>query len=284
MAVVAVAASSDQNDPLVSLELAPSYQGWVYLPIWNAPRPIKQVLSAHLDLSPDSTSSNPISLSNVFEQFPDPAPAVDCLFQVQEQWRPIAESIFERAWHHRLLHRAEKIFAHSIARNAFQLVQALNLVRRLSKQHQQSLQAGQLSPVWPQVVKARRRLHWLWIRQQWLEMWSEMDDEFRKTLRRQETIRAKRNHWDALIKADELYQVSNLLYEALKDWPDHLVPNPSKVLSVWYVLMLSECGASNEDLNHRLRRDDGSLRSWSKIVQDKCGYEKRKVNRRSGSL
>ncbi len=278
MAVGAVAASPDQNDPLVSLELAPSYQGWAYLPIWNAPRPTKQVLTAHLDLSPDPTSSNPISLSNVFEQFPDPARAVDCLFQVQEQWRPIAKSIFERAWHHRLLHRAEKIFAHSIARNAFQLVQALNLVRRLSKQHQQSLQAGQLSPVWPQVVKARRRLHWLWIRQQWLDMWSEMDDEFRTKLRSSpETIRAKPTNWNALIKPDELYTVSNLLYEALKDWPDHFVPDDSEVLGVWYVLMLSECGASNEDLNRmRRRRRDGTLRSWSKIVQDKCGYQKRK--------
>ena len=140
--------------------------------------------------------------------------------------------------------------------------------------------------MWPQVVKARRRLHWLWIRQQWLDMWSEMDDEFRTKLRSSpETIRAKPTNWNALIKPAELYAVSNLLYESLKQWPDDFVPDHFEVLGVWYVLMLSRCGASNEDLNRiRRRRSDGTLRPWSKIVENKCRDYERKAVRRSGSL
>jgi hypothetical protein len=131
------------------------------------------------------------------------------------------------------------------------------------------------------VLAAHRRLNWLLLRHHWLVMWNEMDARFRKTVRSSpETIRAKPDHWGALIKSAELYQVNSLLYEALKRLPDDFVPNPFEVLGVWYVLVLSQCGASNEDLNHIRRRP----RAWSEIVENKCRDYERKAVRRSGSL
>jgi hypothetical protein len=136
-----------------------------------------------------------------------------------------------------------------------------------------------------QVREARRHLHWLFLHQHWLQMWSEIDARFRKTVRSQETISAQPDHWEALIKSAELYQVNARLYEALKELPDDLVPDDSEVLGVWYVLVLSQCGASNEDLNRmRQRRSDGSLRAWSEIVQDKWNYQEHKIALQSGSL
>jgi hypothetical protein len=241
-------------------QLLPSHDGWVYSPEWLAPRPM--------------TSDR----NRLFVRFGRHRELLMLVIEMADL-SEIEAGIRERVNDHALQNRVLALLAHAIreARNDQKQAQAqleqqaANLLRakcntsmaRLA--HQTAARGCQLCAV---------RLHWL-------QMWHKIEKARFSRVRREKKGRAQSQHFDRLIKPQDLYDASVAIQEYLESHQMARSFDFFQLLGTWYAVTLWQCGATWKDLlairrrNHRSAPDPRlpagvrAHKSWAEIAEAK---------------
>lgn len=239
--------------PDYSAHLLPRHNGWQYSPDWPGPRRVTEDvwINSHPRIRRGDRHEIWLILRSVIasteevrcEANPRPHAVDTTIAQIED-------AIFERAWTHGLIHRANDILVEGIKQARLDLSEAVQEDQQCHRELNELEISYQLSTDRLNAKRrAERKVQLMRLRLHWLLNWH-LCDTARCSKAKSKKLRVGPKNFDRLIKPyDVSNALDNIIYVFPRRDPDkNDSANQYEMLGLWYSKTLWQCGATWRDL------------------------------------